>query len=249
MNLTYLEVDHKRTSYDTLRGNARAAFTERLKLSWLYHDHALEGVVLTENELVAAFSGKPVRNYCEGRTQSSLRNMRAALDYLYEAAEQDKEITIAFCKDLHSRLSDPKSEAAGRYRKRNTSPGVYNLNIIPAGSISYYFRKFITLYNEELRFEHPIRAAAMTHWEFMKLFPFDEKSGEVGRLLMNYILIKNGYPPAVIHAMDRHHYFAALDGSRTDLISVLVVALKATLEAADAFSSHRLETSHANVAL
>jgi hypothetical protein len=49
MNLTYLEIDHQRSHFDRLSGPARDAFVDRLIFSWLYHDHALEGVVLTRS--------------------------------------------------------------------------------------------------------------------------------------------------------------------------------------------------------
>ena len=98
-------------------------------------------------------------------------------------------------------------------------------------------------YEQELASYHPIRAAAIAHWEYMKVFPFDERSGVVGRLMMNHVLITNGYPPAIIHAMDRHHYFAALDGNRTDLVPVVVDAVRSTIEAARVFSRQHGETA------
>lgn len=234
MNLTYLEIDHQRSPFDRLTGPARDAFLDRLVLSWLYHDHALEGIVLTQRDIGRALSGQPVRTYCDGLVQKSLTRLRElALSFFEETTPQP--ITMDLVKDLHTKLCDPGDDCAGRYRKRDSSPGIYNLDVVPAGSISYYFRKFIEMYETELVHCHPVRAAAIAHWEFMKVFPFDEKSGVVGRLLMNYMLISNGYPPAIIHAMDRHHYFAALDGHRTDLIPVVVDALRSTLEAARQF--------------
>lgn len=248
MNLTYLEVDHNRNFFDELSGSARDAFMDRLVVSWIYHDHALEGVVLTQADMDRFLSGKPVRNYCDGLIQKSLCRMRDLINYLYECGKTREPVTLDFIKDLHERLCDEDDEAAGRYRKRNTSPGVYNLDICPQGSISYYFHKLIETWEEELVNYHPIRAAAMLHWEYMKIFPFDDKSGIVGRLLMNYILIRDGYPPAIIHAHDRHQYFSALDGYRHDLIPVLVDAIGSTITAAQGFSSHFVEPNAANVA-
>jgi Fic family protein len=239
MNLTYLEIDHQRSHYDSLTGSEREAFLDRLMLGWLYHDHALEGIVLTQHDIWRALSGQPVRNYCDGLVAKSLCRMRdIAMSFFGEETRPD-ELTMDFIKELHCRLCDDDDEKAGRYRKRDTSPGVYNLKCVAQGSISYYFHKFIDTWNDELVNYHPIRAAAIAHWEFMKVFPFDERSGMVGRLMMNYLLIREGYPPAVIHAMDRHHYFAALDGYRTDLVPVLVDAISSTIEAARVFSEQK----------
>jgi Fic family protein len=185
-----------------------------------------------------ALSGQPVRNYVDGQHQKSLLRLRQAALDLFEWAQNDGEIDMEFIKDLHEKLCEDGCECAGRYRKRDTSPGVYHLDVVPQGSISYYFHRLIDMWNEELQHINPIRAAAIMHWEFMRCFPFDEKTGMVGRLLMNAVLIRGGYPPAIIHQMERQTYFGALDGRREALIPVLVDAIRATIECAGEFSSH-----------
>lgn len=236
MNLAYMEVDHQRSHYRAISEAARDAFMERLVLSWLYHDHALEGIVLTQADLERAMEGMPCRNYCDNVVQRSLQRLKACIAHLEACARDGQDLSLDWIKDLHVRMSNPGDEAAGRYRKRDSSPGVYNLDVVPAASISYYFRKFIDTYENELVLHHPLRAAAIAHWEFMKVFPFDERTGVIGRLMMNFILLRHGYPPAIIHATDRHHYFAALNGHRTDLVPVLVDAVGATIAAARNFN-------------
>lgn len=237
MNLAYLEVDHQRNSYINMPASVREVFMERLLLSWLYHEHALDGVVLTATDLGRALQGLPARNYCEAQTQLSLRRLKGCIEYIERSAARGDDLSNEWLKDLHTRLCADGDENAGRYRKRDTSPGVYNLTVSPAASISYYFRKFEDMYNEELSGYHPLRAAAIAHWEFMRVFPFDERSGMVGRLMMNFLLLRNGYPPAIIHAHDRHHYFAALNGYRTDLVPVVVNAISSTIQAARVLST------------
>lgn len=237
MNLTYLEIDHQRSHYDQLTGPARHAFMDRLIFSWLYHDHALEGVVLTDRDIWRALSGQPVRNYCDGLVQKSLLRQRDIALSFFDRTRRPEALTIDFIKQLHCQLCDDGDEAAGRYRKRDTSPGVYNLHVVPHASISYYFRKFMDIFENELSLYHPVRAAAIAHWEFMKVFPFNEKSGIVGRLMMNYLLVRAGYPPAIIHAHDRHLYFSALDGGRMDLVPLVVDAISSAVDAAREFAA------------
>lgn len=240
MNLAYLEIDYHRSTYDAMSSTMRAAFMDRLIVSWLYHEHALEGVVLTEEDIWRALNNQPCRSYCDRKVHKQIRRMYALFHELLDGSRtRDQDIvSMDWLKDTHAALCDASDDGAGRYRKRDTSPGVYNLEVAPSNSISYYFRKFLDLYEEELKASHPVRAAALAHWEFMRVFPFDERSGLVGRLMLNAILIKNGYPPAIIHASDRHHYFGALSGHRTDLIPVVVSAVSSTIEAAANFSQH-----------
>lgn len=248
MNLTYLEIDHNRVHFDRLN-RARGEFFDRLVVSWIYHEHAMEGVVLSSEELMRALERAPVRNWVDSQVQHSLLRLKECTAYLYECAEQNLPVSLELIRELHVRLSPKGSECAGRYRKRDTSPGVYNLSIVPSASVSYYLRKVIDLAESELADIHPVRAAAMVHWEYMRVFPFDEKSGLVGRLLMNYMLIRAGYPPAIIHAKDRNLYFSALDGHRTDLVDVLIDAISSTISAAEAFSSQYLESDRVGLAL
>ena len=237
MNLTYLEIDHNRGPYDALKGEARAAFNERLVLSYLYHDHALEGVPLSRREIDRALEGKPCRNYCDGEIKKSLRRLKKAFGDIREDARDGEDLSIEWIKDRHVHMCDDDDEAAGRYRQRNTSPGVYNLDIVKSGSLSYHFHKFIEDYREEYRHYHPVRAAAVAHWEFMHVFPYDDRTGIVGRLMLNFLLMRADYPPATIHAMDRHHYFKALRGHRSDMVNVVVDGVKATISAAEEFAS------------
>ncbi len=237
MNLTYLEIDTQRAIYQELIEAPSSMFFERLVLSWMYHDHALEGVVLTPEDMNRAFGGLPSRNYCEGVIYHSLTSLRDAVDYIHESARRGDELTLDWLRDVHTRISPTNSESAGRYRKRDTSPGVYHLDVAQANSISYHFHKLLDRYESELSSMHPVRQAAIAHWEFMKVFPFDEKTGVVGRLMMNFLLLKNHFPPALIHATDRHLYFGALNGTREDMVNVVADAVRSTVTAAKVAAS------------
>ena len=62
---------------------------------------------------------------------------------------------------------------------------------------------------------HPVTRAAKVHAEFVKIHPFTDGNGRTSRLLMNYELMKAGFPPAVIRATDRANYYDALDHAHT----------------------------------
>jgi len=57
---------------------------------------------------------------------------------------------------------------------------------------------------------HPIAHAAEHHAWFERIHPFVDGNGRVGRLILNFVLLQQGYPPAVILAEKRRQYLQAL---------------------------------------
>ena len=57
---------------------------------------------------------------------------------------------------------------------------------------------------------NPILLAAEFHYKFICIHPFDDGNGRLARILMNFILMQNGFPPAIIKTEDKSNYFAAL---------------------------------------
>jgi Fic family protein len=56
----------------------------------------------------------------------------------------------------------------------------------------------------------PVLKAARVHYKFVSIHPFVDGNGRTGRLLMNLMLMQNGYPPAIITPKDRLIYLNSL---------------------------------------
>ena len=54
-------------------------------------------------------------------------------------------------------------------------------------------------------------AIARRHAAFERIHPFLDGNGRVGRLLTNLVLVRLGYPPAIVYKRDRARYLKALD--------------------------------------
>ena len=81
--------------------------------------------------------------------------------------------------------------------------------------------------------KHPVVHAAIHHAWFERIHPFTDGNGRVGRLLLNFMLLQRGYPPAVIPKTQRPRYLRALeladDGNPNLLAEVLARAVSGTL--------------------
>ncbi len=74
---------------------------------------------------------------------------------------------------------------------------------------------------------HPVEHSALAHYKLVFLHPFIDGNGRVARLLMNLILMKNQYPPAIILMKKRMEYYDALkraDAGNYDELLFLVAA-------------------------
>jgi Fic family protein len=60
---------------------------------------------------------------------------------------------------------------------------------------------------------HPVERAARLHWRLLWVHPFVDGNGRTARLAMNFSLMRDGYPPAVIRKEDRQAYLRALEES------------------------------------
>ncbi len=49
------------------------------------------------------------------------------------------------------------------------------------------------------------------HYKLVMIHPFIDGNGRVARLLMNLLLIKHGYPPAIILKVDKKRYYGVLN--------------------------------------
>ncbi|MCD4746370.1 MAG: Fic family protein [Bacteroidales bacterium] len=77
-------------------------------------------------------------------------------------------------------------------------------------------------YNENVNKIHPVQLAAEFHYRFVCIHPFDDGNGRVARLLMSYILLRNGYPPVIVKSEDKENYLTALQKADSgDLITLI----------------------------
>lgn len=216
------------------------SYSEKLDLSWIYHDSALEGVVYTMEELQVAVSDQIVSDSSLIPVYDEIRHHRDAIRLVRELAQKKRaNVTLDVIKKIYAALApeDLEGRQPPKYRKDMPTHRTYFHDISTPERISYKMGQLTKWMNaaDTKRSTHPVRLAAKAHYQILQIYPFPRHSGKVGRLVLNLLLMRAGYPPAILHATERQRYYEALKTS-DDAVAVLVTeALAASVESAIRF--------------
>ena len=209
----------------------RRQYAESFDMSWIYHDSALEGVVYTFQELKTAIDpnitvvpDSSLQPVCE-----EIRRHKAALDLVRELGDKKRvPINIDIIKRIYLTLHPEEGDLKSvKYRKDIPQHRLYFHEYAPPDKIAYRVRQVIDWLNgpEPKKIKNPVRIAARVHYDLLRVFPFASDSGKVARLLMNVMLLRAGYPPAIIHSTERQRYYEALKGSLPTIVSMVNEAI------------------------
>lgn len=226
------EVDALKNQIDGMRPlspEIEGRVMQKLKLEWNYNSNAIEGNKLSYGETTALLmhgitaKGKPLKDHLD------IRGHNKALEYLDTIIKDDRDFTEADVRGLHEVIlgesyDSPAQTAEGLPTSKHIQIGKYksmpNHVQTITGAIHYYATpeetpaKMTDLMNwYEATKEagiHPVITAALFHHRFVAIHPFDDGNGRMARILMNLILMKNGYPPVVIKTDNKESYYALL---------------------------------------
>ena len=77
--------------------------------------------------------------------------------------------------------------------------------------------------------------APRAHYRLMSIYPWTKNSGKVGRLLLNLLLVRDGYPPAIVHSIERQRYYDALRAENGQIAQLLLESLNTYVGTANRF--------------
>lgn len=201
----------KRRKYPTVLREilSRPNAYDEFLLELTYNSNRIEGSTLTENETAAIIFKNvalPNKSLIE---QLEARNHRAALEYLFGRLKEKKPITEEFVLQLHRILLNGIDSSAGSYRKHNVR--ILGANVPTANYVKVPEKMKALMKDVRYAGRDVIAQAAETHSRFEQIHPFSDGNGRVGRLLMNAVLLRSNFPPAVISAKKRPLYFRYLN--------------------------------------
>lgn len=187
---------------------SKEQFYKWLKSELAYTSNNIEGNTLTRKETRLVIeeditsSSKPFIHYQEAI------NHAKAFEYIIDILKTGKTVDENTVLEIHKRLlSGIDDYNAGFYRNcpvRISGSRVILPNPIKVPNLMKdFFAKYKTI--------EGVVDIIKTHLDFVSIHPFSDGNGRCARLLMNLLLMQNGYCPIIIRPRDRKRYINSIE--------------------------------------
>lgn len=211
--------------------------SRRFTVEYNYNSNHIEGNTLTygQTELLLMFG--TVSGEAHLRDYSEMKASQVGVEMMnMEAKDGNMPLTQTFIRQLHKTLL---REDYTVYR--NLPGGVQTGYIIHAGQYKTRPNSVITRYGDRFEYASPeetpalmtdlvnwyneaeasgkysvVELAALFHYRYIRIHPFEDGNGRIARLMVNYILSRHGWPMIVVRSRKKKEYLEALH--KTDLV-------------------------------
>ncbi|OPY62221.1 MAG: Adenosine monophosphate-protein transferase SoFic [Pelotomaculum sp. PtaU1.Bin065] len=209
----FTRIDSKKVKLDACRPltlGETVRLRDEFMIEFTYNSNAIEGNTLTLRETALVLEGitidrKPLKDHLEAVGH------RDAFVYVQQLVRDKVPLEERIIKEIHSLVLMDRPEDKGIYRRipvhimgaAHEPPQPY---IIPKK-----MEHLIEDCHKKRGAMHPLERIAWVHLVFEGIHPFIDGNGRTGRLIMNFDLMQNGYPPVDIKFADRKRYYDAFD--------------------------------------
>ena len=187
---------------------AKRKYYEWFVTAFTYDTNAIEGSTVGLDETAMILFDEIVPKGKSLREIREVENHKRAFDY---AMEYERDIGMEFIQEVHRTLTEGiLKEGAGELRKVQVF--IRGVDFIPPPSdvVEEELKELLRWYRRNKRKYHPVVVTSYFHAGFEGVHPFVDFNGRTGRILLNFILKKTGYPLVNIKNENRLEYYAAL---------------------------------------
>jgi len=219
MNDILKSIDSLKEKLNQLRKQQGEKVSKAFDIEYTYESNKIEGNTLTLQETALVIEkgltvgGKTLNEHLEAI------NHNYAIDYIKDIAKNKEPISKKVLLNIHSLiLQGIDNKNAGTYRTvqvlisgaKHIPPQPYLIEKKMEGLFLWF--------NENKDKMHPVILSAEMHERLVTIHPFIDGNGRTSRLLMNLILLQNGFPIAILKGdtQNRLNYYNALETAQIE---------------------------------
>jgi len=191
----------------------------------VYNSNAIENSTLTFEETEKILLQIDLDRYISEREIFEAKNLAKVVSYIDKRAKE-QELSLDIILLLHKMLiSNIRDEIAGRFRQDNEFVRVASHIAPNPKEVIARLEKMLAEYNATSS-ENIIKRIARLHLSFEYIHPFCDGNGRIGRVINNYLLIREGFVPINIKFIDRKKYYESFReydmNNATDIMEEIV---------------------------
>lgn len=185
-----------------------------------YHSNRIEGVnsTLTLNDtreiLNNTYEINKIKNKNTKREINETINHQNAFKYIFDALDNENDDIITIIKNIHKIIGNNIIENAGNYKTKANylinSEGK-EINFTLPENVNEKMLELKDKYYNEWNKQTVYERAVLLHMAIINIHPFSDGNGRVARLMLNYELIKNNYPPVLINEAQKLSYYSVIE--------------------------------------
>lgn len=174
----------------------------------VFNSNAIENSTLTLEETDKILLQIDLDRFISERELYETKNLARVVTYINTKAKE-QELNLEMILLLHKMLlSNIRDDVSGRFRKDDEWVRVANHIAPNPNQVVELLEGMLIKYYSSVN-QNIIKRLALMHLNFENIHPFVDGNGRIGRILNNYILIREGYVPINIKFIDRKQYYNA----------------------------------------
>lgn len=216
----YSQLDDLKKCLDSFRPLSESEvemLNDYFDIEYTYHSNKIEGNTLTKNETNLIINKGITVDKKSLNEHLEAINHKEAIDFIRELVGKDTDFSNYDLLNIHYLiLKSIRPKDAGRYRTQDVEITGSSHSPPPHFKLIDLMEEYFKFYEENKNTMHPVELSAEMHERLVTIHPFIDGNGRTSRLVMNLILLKNGYPITIIEGENakRLEYYDSLELSR-----------------------------------